>query len=126
MFVKYMLGVLKNLQIPRTKKNLNELNLIFFYLSEYVMNRSDVENFTIYLKTIVKFGLLDFPLFVFIRIIFSKFFFFYYRRNIRDDQNFSCRYDKDNDPYCPIFRIGEIFQALNTNISALLHEVNMI
>jgi len=122
-----MLGVQKNLQIPCMKKNLNELNLIvFFYLSEYVINRGDVENFTVYLKTLVTFGLFNIKLFVFIRIIFSKFFFFYYRRNVRNQTKLPCRYDKTNDPYCPIVRIGDIFQELQTNIPDLLNKVNMI
>lgn len=49
----------------------------------------------------------------------------FYRRNVRDDTNFTCRYDKNKDPRCPILRIGDILNNLNTNLSALLREVNI-
>jgi cation transporter protein len=76
---------------------------------EYVVDKDEVRNFTVYLKTMVKFEFLDKPL-----------------RNVRDKTNFTCRYDKVSDPYCPIFRIGYVIDGLNTNISALLHEGGLI
>jgi len=77
--------------------------------TEYIMNSNDVENFTVYLKTMVTFGLFKISL-----------------RNVRNDTNFSCRYHRTNDPYCPIFRIGDIFPELHTNKSALFHEGGLI
>ncbi len=89
-----------------------------------MVNQDEIRNFTVYLKTMVKFEFLDKPLLVLIIIRFYLIFF--YRRNVRDKTNFTCRYDKDNDPYCPIFRIGYVIDGLKTNILALLHEVNKL
>ncbi|CAF2447127.1 unnamed protein product [Rotaria sp. Silwood2] len=77
--------------------------------TEFLMDSNDVENFTIYLKTLVTFTLFDINL-----------------RNVRDDTNFTCRYHKVNDPRCPIFRIGDILDSLKTNKSALLREGGLI
>ncbi|CAF1234540.1 unnamed protein product [Adineta steineri] len=77
--------------------------------TEYIMNSDDVANFTVYLKTVVTFTLFNITL-----------------RNVRDDTNFSCRYDKDNDPRCPIIRIGDILTNLKTNKTALLLEGGLI
>ncbi|CAF1359002.1 unnamed protein product [Adineta steineri] len=77
--------------------------------TEYIMNSDDVANFTVYLKTVVTFTLFNITL-----------------RNVRDDTNFSCRYHKDNDPRCPIIRIGDILDSINTNKTALLLEGGLI
>ncbi|CAF2723992.1 unnamed protein product [Rotaria sp. Silwood2] len=47
-------------------------------------------------------------------------------RNIRDDTNFSCRYHNIRDPRCPIFRVDDILNRFNTNISALISEGGVI
>ncbi|CAF3430901.1 unnamed protein product [Rotaria sp. Silwood1] len=77
--------------------------------TELIMDSSDLENFTIYLKTLVTFTLFNINL-----------------RNVRNDTNFTCRYHKVNDPRCPIIRIGDILDSLNTNKAALLHEGGLI
>ncbi|CAF1082300.1 unnamed protein product [Rotaria sordida] len=77
--------------------------------TQFIMNKDDMENFTIYLKTMVTFTLFNINL-----------------RNVRDATNFTCRYHKDNDPHCPILRIGDILDSLNTNKSALLREGGLI
>ncbi|CAF1268273.1 unnamed protein product [Adineta ricciae] len=76
---------------------------------EYVANANDIQDFTVYLKTMVTFTLFDINM-----------------RNVRDDTNFSCRYDKHSNPRCPILRIGDILNTLNTNKSALLREGGLI
>ena len=48
----------------------------------------------------------------------------FFRRNVRDETNFSCRFDEVTDPRCPIFRMGDILDSLTTNRSALYSEVN--
>jgi hypothetical protein len=71
MFVKYMLGVLKNLLIQRKKSNLIKVNLMFAFVfsREYTMNSDDIDDFTVYLKTLVTFGLFNITLLVFICIL---------------------------------------------------------
>jgi len=92
------------------------------------MNSEDVKNFTVYLKTAVTFALFNINLFVLIIILFNRIdsIVFFPRRNVRDDTNFSCRYDKVNDPHCPILRIGDILDNLKTNKVSLLREVNIL
>ncbi len=50
------------------------------------------------------------------------------RRTVKDYTNFSCRFDSDTDPRCPIFRIGYILQKLHEqdstiNLTAMYRQV---
>ncbi|CAF1301872.1 unnamed protein product [Rotaria sordida] len=76
---------------------------------DYQIGIDDLNNFTIFLKTSVTFQRFNIHL-----------------RNLRDDTNFSCRYHSIRDPRCPIFRLGDILDKFQTNILALLSEVNTI
>ncbi|UJR37581.1 hypothetical protein I4U23_030280 [Adineta vaga] len=76
---------------------------------EYIADMNDIQNFTVYLKTMVTFTLFNINM-----------------RNVRDDTNFSCRYNKETDSRCPIIRIGDILNSLNTSQTALLHEGGLI
>ncbi|CAF1149122.1 unnamed protein product [Rotaria magnacalcarata] len=77
--------------------------------TEYIVDRNDLANFTVYLKTAVTFTAFNINL-----------------RNVRDSTNFSCRYHSTNDPRCPILRIGDILDSLKTNKTALLREGGLI
>jgi hypothetical protein len=55
----------------------------------------------------------------------DNFSFFFCRRNIQDNTNFSCRFDGTPETAdCPIIRIGYILDRLSTNRTALILEVN--
>jgi hypothetical protein len=54
------------------KRNIDEFNLIFVDLSEFILNTNDLDDFTVYLKTVVTFGLFNITLFVLIRILIKK------------------------------------------------------
>jgi len=55
----------------------------------------------------------------------DNFSFFFCRRNIQDNTNFSCRFDDTPETAdCPIIRIGYILDKLSTNRTALILEVN--
>ncbi|CAF1510198.1 unnamed protein product, partial [Rotaria sp. Silwood1] len=77
--------------------------------TEFIIDSNAVENFTVYLKTLVTFTLFNIN-----------------SRNVRHDTNFTCRYHKVKDPRCPIFRIGDILDSLNTDKAALLREGGLI
>ncbi|CAF3440095.1 unnamed protein product [Rotaria socialis] len=71
---------------------------------DYIMDGDDLENFTIFLKTMVTFTLFKKNL-----------------RNIQDNTDFSCRFDgTPRTADCPIIRVGYILDQLNTNKTALL------
>jgi len=74
-----MLGVLKNLQILCKKKGFELIKFEFlFYFSDYIANISEVENFTVYIKTMVTFALFKINLFVFLfELYFPNSFFFF-------------------------------------------------
>lgn len=51
----------------------------------------------------------------------------FFRRNVREDTILPCAYDKDNDTFRPIFRIGTILDDMNLNstrLEALFENVN--
>jgi P2X purinoceptor 4 len=77
--------------------------------TDYRIDGEDLKNFTVFLKTLVTYSLFNVNL-----------------RNVRDDTKFSCRYNSEKDPHCPIFRIGDILQNLQTNQEALLNEGGLI
>ena len=55
--------------------------------------------------------------------------FYFPRGNVRENTNFTCRYDTNNDTLCPIVRIGTIVDSLNLNSTrqaALFKNVNTI
>ncbi|CAF3453675.1 unnamed protein product [Rotaria sp. Silwood1] len=77
---------------------------------DYMMNSTDLENFTIFLKTMVTFTLFKRNL-----------------RNIQETTNFSCRFDGTaHTADCPIIRLGYILDQLNTNKTALLLDGGLI
>lgn len=77
--------------------------------TEYVVNASDVAEYTVYLKTLVTFIAFDINL-----------------RNVRDATDFTCRYDPKKDPACPILRIGDILSGLDTNKEALFKNGGLV
>ena len=92
---------------------------------EYVMNPTDLEDFTVFLKTLVTFSTFNINLWVKVWSSMTRkaVVFCFLRRNIRDETNFSCRYHKETAPRCPIFRIGDILDSLETNRTALHSDV---
>ncbi|CAF2688830.1 unnamed protein product [Rotaria sp. Silwood2] len=77
---------------------------------DYTMDRQDLENFTVFLKTMVTFTLFKKNL-----------------RNIQENTNFSCRFDGTvHTADCPIIRVGYILDQLTTNRTALLYDGGLI
>ncbi|CAF0799572.1 unnamed protein product [Adineta ricciae] len=75
---------------------------------------SDLQNFTVFIKTIVSFGEFNIKL-----------------RTVNDDTKFSCRFNPDNAARCPIFRIGYILERLHKedstkNLTALYSHGGLI
>jgi len=67
----------------------------------------------------------SFQFFYSISILFSDYLC---RRTVKDNTDFSCRFDIDTDPRCPIFRIGYILQKMQEedstiNLTALYSQV---
>ena len=55
------------------------------------------------------------------------FFFFFFRRNIlpemKDTDLKDCHYNSDTNPYCPIFRLGDIVYEAKERFSDMAVEV---
>lgn len=130
MFVKYMLGVRKNLPIQCRRKNFQENKFDFCLFFKGIYDRyGRNKKFHCLLKNygdiwIIQYNLVGFDQ---NQILYRFHLIIFYRRNVRDGTNLTtCRYNKDSDPYCPIFRIGYVLDGLNTNLAALLRDVNEI
>jgi len=77
---------------------------------DYLIDRDDLNNFTVYIKSVATFQKFKVTL-----------------RNIRTETNFSCIYDVKNNPHCPIFRIGNIIESLiDVDEDALLRDGGLI
>jgi cation transporter protein len=77
---------------------------------DYVIDKKDLESFTIFLKTMVTFTLFKKNL-----------------RNIQENVNFSCRFDGTvHTEDCPIISLGYILNQLETNRTALLLDGGLI
>ncbi len=94
-----------------------------------MINTDDLQNFTVFIKTVVTFTQYNIKMFVnFIGIYFFEAYF--RRRTVQKNTNFSCRFNSDTDRYCPIFSIGYILQNLykqdpKIDLMALYHQVRM-
>jgi hypothetical protein len=93
------------------------------------MNVDDLQNFTVFIKTIVTFSQYNVKMFVYFvwNVVLS--IIYLCRRTVKDDTNFLCRFNRKTDPRCPIFSIGYILKNLQDqdskiNLKALYHKVN--
>lgn len=103
---------------------------------------ANAENFTIYIKNFIQFPKFSFlkwghPLFITHSTLYpatqwTTICFFTWRSNVLETDNASylkkCRYDEELQPYCPIFRLGDIigragynFQDIATLVSIPLY-----
>ncbi|XP_077434165.1 P2X purinoceptor 3a [Vanacampus margaritifer] len=67
---------------------------------------ADVENFTIFIKNSIRF-----PLFNITRGNFPS--------NMTSDDIKRCRYHPENNPFCPIFAVGDILKYIGQNVTIL-------
>ncbi|CAF1371650.1 unnamed protein product [Rotaria sordida] len=63
--------------------------------TDYTINIDDLLNITVFIKTAVSFAQFNIKL-----------------RTVKQDTKFSCRFNSDTDPRCPIFQIGYIIKKL--------------
>lgn len=67
----------------------------------------------------------------FIQLFLLIFFDYLYRRTVKDDTDFSCRFNSDTHPNCPIFPMGYILENLQDkdskiDLMALYREVRQV
>ncbi|CAF1072379.1 unnamed protein product [Rotaria sordida] len=82
--------------------------------TDYKINIDDLLNITVFIKTAVSFAQFNIKL-----------------RTVKQDTKFSCRFNSDTDPRCPIFQIGYIIKKLQEkdrriNLKALYNQGGLI
>ena len=121
-FVKSLAGVQKKRPNQCRREIFHSVNSMFICLQRFESKHWTCEEFHCLYQNIGRISVIRYNC---VRWNFQWDVFL--RRNVRKDTIFPCAYDKDNDTFRPIFRIGTILDDMNLNSTrqaALFKNVN--